>query len=82
VAYLNHQIRREELSGSNGSNPFTARKILRMLLADERPTADRHRRDEASALAILMFVNQPVRHARYEAEWRTLSFDAPGISDD
>jgi hypothetical protein len=43
VAYLNHQIRREELIGSSGPNPFTARKILLMLLVDERPTTDRHR---------------------------------------
>ena len=77
MAYLNHQIRREELIGSSGPNPFTARKILPMLLADERPTADRHRCDEATASAILMFVNQPVQRARYEAEWRTSSFDAP-----
>jgi hypothetical protein len=42
VAHLNHQIRGEELIGSSGPNPFTAGKIL-MLLADERPTADRHR---------------------------------------
>jgi hypothetical protein len=43
VAYLNHQIRREELIGSSGPNPFTARKILLMLLVDERPTTDRRR---------------------------------------
>jgi hypothetical protein len=43
VAYLNHQIRRKELIGSSGPNPFTARKILLMLLADERPTTARRR---------------------------------------
>jgi hypothetical protein len=43
VAYLNHQIRREELIGPGGPNSFAARKILLTLLADERPTADRRR---------------------------------------
>jgi hypothetical protein len=43
VAYLNHQIRREELIGPSRPNPSTARKILLMLLVDERPTTDRHR---------------------------------------
>ena len=37
MAHLNHQIRREELIGSSGPSPFTARKILPMLLADFGP---------------------------------------------
>jgi hypothetical protein len=39
VAYLNHQVRRKELIGSSGPNPFTARKTLPMPLAHQRPTA-------------------------------------------